>query len=583
MSDENESDGEWDEKSDLTRIEDLSEFLHVEDDELNQKFEDADLSASEDEQQAQGEDLLGLGDLEDSPESEADQEEPPAFGSFEGSESDEDNETNAPSFGETDQDNSFEATSSEFDEETEPDRNIEDFSSDFSESGNFESSDQQDETDSEEESELFSGSFDSNEDSTEDDDSDDQQEDFVGFDGADTQFDDQPDDQSDNQGESLEDSPEGLAIGTGESEEATFQDSWNGDGDQLSEEEFTPSTEAGEDDEEEEQLLDTNDDNDYEDSFELPDPEDLETDRQELAQELDHTPPPVMGVSSQDQAPITTTRENFQDLRDFGNSITYGLVQTGGNPPYSLIVRQLKFEEDARDILILLREHGLVTSENEETISQGLEQGSLLISQISEYSAIYLAHRLRRFDLDLRIGLSDQLHPSKSYNPENKGLVSKHNLSQNFQEDVILEDRVVHIEDIVMATTPTIEGYSIYKYLDVMTSHTIIKEDELKRISGAIDNEELEQDSGFSLKSSVYESLHQEESDMMNNYSLGLNEIYQELSIELKNQAFKLEANAVVGINFALTPMIDSGSAKGNTTYKITCSGNAVWIVDKQS
>jgi uncharacterized protein YbjQ (UPF0145 family) len=70
---------------------------------------------------------------------------------------------------------------------------------------------------------------------------------------------------------------------------------------------------------------------------------------------------------------------------------------------------------------------------------------------------------------------------------------------------------------------------------------------------------------------------------MMNNYSLGLNEIYQELSIELKNQAFKLEANAVVGINFALTPMIDSGSAKGNTTYKITCSGNAVWIVDKQS
>lgn len=256
------------------------------------------------------------------------------------------------------------------------------------------------------------------------------------------------------------------------------------------------------------------------------------------------------------------SRENFSDVRDFGNRLTYGLVSTGGNPPYSLIVQGIKFEEDAEDILIVLREHGLVTDENEETMQQGLEHGAILISQISEYSAIYLCHRLRRFDVELMMGLSDELHPSKSYERDGKGLVSRFNLNQNSDEEINLDNNPVDIDHIIVTTTPTLEGYVIKKYLEVISSHTIVNEDELKRLT--ISNDEFSED------------LSEEEEDLS---ELGLNEVYKELAEDLKNKAYKMESNAVVGLNYIITPLIKSEEGHTNADYKITCTGNAVWIV----
>jgi len=562
MSDENDNngDGEWDEKSDLTRIEDLSEFLHVEDDDLNQKFEKVDSSdENENDQNSMGEDLLALDDLEDDDQEVVEnitenqfesEEDPPPF-------ENEEDDSDGPAFG---------SETSDFEETTEPSISLNsDSTSEENDSNAIEES-----IDDTADAELdLSGAFGVE---TSDDDDDAKEEDWLENSG-DSFFDSQSDDSDDGDGESNQ-------------EDDTFNPSLESSFDNPD-----PDPDEDEDEDQESEASDTDDH-----SFEFPDPEDLETARQEKAHEFSEQSsfdnseiaPEVRGFSQEsEQEAGIVQRENFQDLREFGNSISYGLVQTGGNPPYSLIVRHLKFEEDARDILIILREHGLVTSENEDTIAQGLEQGSLLISQISEYSAIYLAHKLRRFDLDLRIGLSDQLHPSKSYNSENKGLVSKHNLGQNFQEDVLLEDRVVAIEDIVLATTPSIEGYSIYRYLDIITSHTVVREDELKRLSASSQGSkgtEAEEVSKLSFESDFYQelNLNKDDADIMNNYSLGLNEIYHELSLELKNQAFKREANAVVGINFALTPLIDTNTDKGTTRYKITCSGNAVWIVDKQ-
>ena len=62
---------------------------------------------------------------------------------------------------------------------------------------------------------------------------------------------------------------------------------------------------------------------------------------------------------------------------------------------------------------------------------------------------------------------------------------------------------------------------------------------------------------------------------------LGLNEVYQILVDELRNEAFKVEANAVVGINFNITPITTSSDNPQTPRYKITATGNAVWIIDQ--
>ncbi|CAM9941066.1 unnamed protein product, partial [Chrysoparadoxa australica] len=309
--------------------------------------------------------------------------------------------------------------------------------------------------------------------------------------------------------------------------------------------------------------------------FQLPDPDELEKQNQEQA-------PPVSAAPFEDQGNIFSEREKFQDLRDFGNAITYGVVKTGGNPPFSLILRNIKTVEDAEDIKILLNEHGLVSPDNEEAIDQGLEQGSLLISQISEYSAVYLAHKMRRYDVEIRIGLSDQLHPSKSYTREGRGLVSKYNLHQNKSESLETENHSIEIEDIKLATTPTLDGYVIRHYLQVVTSHSLVEEDELRRLH-QISNSSSEFSSQDEVElDNILEQFPKDELDEdMEPFDLGLNEVYRELVEDLRNQAYKLEANAVVGINFNITPMVFQRESS-KVHYKITCSGNAVWVVDHQ-
>jgi uncharacterized protein YbjQ (UPF0145 family) len=236
-----------------------------------------------------------------------------------------------------------------------------------------------------------------------------------------------------------------------------------------------------------------------------------------------------------------TKQENFQDLRDFGSAITYGHVSTGGNPPFSIILRNIKYIEDARDILIILKEHGIVTPETQESTQKGLNQGQLLVSQISEYSAIYLAHRFRRFDLDVKIGLSDQLHPSKSYDSQERGLVSRINLRQNHQVDMDFTQKIVQADDIIMVTGQELHQFSILRYLGMIHTH---------RSAG---------------------QQHIEDNDQ-------LNELYDELARLLKNEAHKLQANAVLSIQYQMTalPLTDP---QDDITYKVTCTGNAVWAI----
>jgi len=526
MSDEDEIG----EKSDMTRIEDLSEFLHQDDPEV-----DAALN-SEDEPPST-EHLPGLDDLEDDEENEMDSfgaETEDDFQSDDDSQVDFSDNSDEFQDSSSDEDYSFDSTSDDGDSEDD----TPDFSADSEESDDFSDFQMQDEDDSSFDSDdnyQFGDS--SDEFTTQDEDSEDEDEneedDFQSFDSGDFQSDDEESDADD------------------ESEDYQSFDN------NFSEESEQEQTE--EEQEEYDQFNDSfEDDNDNNSDFQ----DDEETLEQSATSTLTEITPVATPQSS-----YSDRSEKFEDVKSFAKNITYGKIAQGGNPPFSVILRNVKYEEDAEDILIILREHELVGPETEAAMQQSLEGGSLLISQISEYAAIYLTHKFRRFDLDIQMGLSDELHPSKSYEADSVGLVSKSRVNQNKNETMRIDKSSVDIESIIISTTPTLENYKIIEYLGIVSDFTIVDEDELTSDQNLTDFHErqakghVDQDQDEELQEEIELKISQ-------------SAIYNDLSEKLRPQCMKKNANAIVGINYQITPLGDGSK------YKISCSGSAVWVID---
>ncbi|MEI8346551.1 MAG: heavy metal-binding domain-containing protein [Pseudomonadota bacterium] len=257
----------------------------------------------------------------------------------------------------------------------------------------------------------------------------------------------------------------------------------------------------------------------------------------------------------------TYTPERFQEVRDFAQHLTYGPV-TSVMPAYSILMRNIKSKNDAESILGHLQEYGMLNPENEKLMRQSLNSGSLLIPHISEYAAIYLAHIFRRFDCDIQMGLADEIHPSDSYQAENAGLVDHQDIRQNHAEYVDLQNGPISLESIIISTTPTLENYEIIRYLEVVTEHALISWAQLKDHHQATPLEKSEEEID------VTEMVSQLD-------------IYRELSNRLRVQALKLKGNAVIGLRYQILAIPDEPGT--GRQYKITCTGNVVWVIGKNT
>lgn len=525
-------------KPDMTRIEDLSEYLHEEDPETDAQFDIPPTPDEDPEEEDNNFQTMSVDDLEDAPPSfsdddtsdEEENEAPPSF------ESEDEEETSFSSdestFGDDEEESSFGETDFEGD----------DFSSDstqpdFETPAEFGSDDDDEEIEEVQEIEEESALAEEVENEIQE---------ALSEDDSDNSFETDSDDNDDFSSDQFD---------TSETEEMSFQDEEPVEETPLEEEEAGTETLVA------------------------------ETVEEIISPEPESEPEPFV---AQDPSPAPTAvkaqaqRENFKDVNDFGNAITYGQVAAGGNPPFSIILRKIKYLEDSERIIEILREHGLCNESNEEDYQQGLNNGSMLISQLSEYSAIYLAHKFRRFDLEILVGLADEIHPSKNYDMDYRGLVRKENLRQNKNETFSLEDQLVEVEAILLATTPTLENYRIDRYLGLVSTHVMIEETEFQKLQEAdamnsvVDPDEI-------LKE-IEEELAEEESSTAK-IEIGLEEIYQNLAEALKVKAFKLRGNAVVGINYQITPLINqkTGDQTPSIRYKVSCTGNAVWVGGKEA
>lgn len=246
------------------------------------------------------------------------------------------------------------------------------------------------------------------------------------------------------------------------------------------------------------------------------------------------TPPPAM--EREYKAP-----ETFSDVRTFSESSSFTTTATEANPSFSVLLKEIRFLEDVTDILALLKEFNLLNGTEEQT-KERLMRGSFLIPRVSEYVAIFLAHKLRRFDIDIQLGFSDEIHPPKHQEKPELGIVSKHNLYQNQGHHFQFEDSKLDINQIIVAATPSLEGYQVIRYLGVASEHQVV------------DSEVI-----------------------MDEESVEVPKHYKELASRLKAHALKSNANAVLGLNYQLTPLPSEFGIGGNK-YRLTCTGNLVWV-----
>jgi len=235
------------------------------------------------------------------------------------------------------------------------------------------------------------------------------------------------------------------------------------------------------------------------------------------------------------------TSENFQDLKKFAENTSLSGMATEGNPSFSLLIKQVRYIEDVNDIIILLKELKLL-QDPEEQIKARLSRGTLLIPRISEFAAIFLAHKLRRLDIDIQVGPSDEIHPPKYQEDAEIGLVTKHNLYQNQNHHFHFSDQKLDLNQIIISAIAQLEGYQVIKYIGVASEHKVLE-------SKIVENED----------------------------SSEVPILYSDLAQKLKAHALKSNANAVVGINYQLTPIPSEYGLTGHK-YRLTCTGNLVWV-----
>lgn len=276
--------------------------------------------------------------------------------------------------------------------------------------------------------------------------------------------------------------------------------------------------------------------------------------------------------------PVGPQKEDFADVKKFGQSMALGKISLSGNPPYSILISNIKYKDDVEDIKIILREFNLLTSSNEKIMQDSLERGSLLLSQMGEYSAILIAHKLRRFDCNISMGLSEELHPNQNY-PQNAQGLSTH-LTIKFNKKGTLsalnQDKI-QLSQITLSTLDKIEGLPIKQHLGPVVAHRRLSSSEFLDLKDDQDGVELGTQA-HNLPLGLFSDGPdgpKTSQEPENSSEQRLSKIYKQLANALRPLAKNKGANAVVGIQFQVSSFTDSQQRK---FFDITCTGSAIWV-----
>lgn len=279
-------------------------------------------------------------------------------------------------------------------------------------------------------------------------------------------------------------------------------------------------------------------------------------------------------IKSEDLLKAAMDKENFDSLRNFTHNFSSSPLPQSANPPYSLLLKNMKNMEDVNNVIDLLIEYHLIDSDDRHKTEIAMSGGTYLLSQLSEYTAIILAHHFRSLNLDLEFGLSDKIFVSKAAGPNPRGRISKHGLTQNKTSEFKAPALNHSPQDIIASTHGEISGFVIESYLGVETSFAVISLEELKRLNFVqtqerenltLEDLDLDFEEISSLKNEA--TTNSEKTKLaFKNYANNFMAIYDNLLDQLKNRAITKNANALLGVQYNLTQI------KEEDVYHITCS-----------
>ena len=254
----------------------------------------------------------------------------------------------------------------------------------------------------------------------------------------------------------------------------------------------------------------------------------------EIEEETTHSYEPV--VNKLPPANINkVSPEDFSDVRNFAESLTFGQVRIGGNPAFSVKLSGI-YKNSQEQVKQVLHNHQLI--DDERSIDIALDLGELLIAQISEYSAVYLASKLKHMAKEISIDLAEEIHRSDSYESNNKGLTNKNSIFQNREFNYDKKKNVLNTDSIKIFTSENIANKSVLENI------------------------------GF-----VHEEIKVDQEDY-HRYDQQKDHLKNELILKVKKQALELGANAIISSVFQL-----HDSEEKESIY-LSLQGDAVIIDD---
>ena len=281
--------------------------------------------------------------------------------------------------------------------------------------------------------------------------------------------------------------------------------------------------------------------NQEEQEFEpLPTPEENE-------EEQEFKSPSRFGNNKENPEEKSIPKESFNDVTNFAQNLNNSTNKSGGPPSYSLLLKGILSNKHHEDILNILNEYNIIQDQNLTQTSLNL--GHLLIPQISEFAAIFLASKLKKYTRNIKLGLSEEIHQSSSYTHDNKGYVSPHSLLQNKDFKYQKTEVISNSNNILTSTNSSISNKLITKYLGVISESQTCNVEDLSK------------------------SPNKNKVDRFNTTTSLPLEIFDHLLSLLKLKAYKKNANCILSLNYSFHPMEST-----NEIYQIICTGNAVII-----
>jgi len=290
------------------------------------------------------------------------------------------------------------------------------------------------------------------------------------------------------------------------------------------------------------------------------------------------------------QVPIEE-KENFSDLAASERNLMQGSHAQEGNPPFSIIIENIKYKEDAEKIYATLINYQIIESTEKEEIFQSLERGVYLIPRISEYTAILISHSLRDLNINLKVDHTQKISNPTSYNTDDRGLLSRRSLLNNKKQFFQFNDHL-RIDDIITTNLSSLPQYDVLQYQGLVSCLQVVNENQL------IIDHKFEEKLQTDTKKGDYDKVNYQRITLSNEqaqksishdkinfnvnyyqYKKDIQHTFNELTLELKYKAIENKANAVLGIQFQITPI--GKNILDSLNYQITATGNLAWIQKK--